>query len=111
MPQYQVAPVHGGRADWNSANTVETTPLTTRQLQILDYLHEHLADHGHAPTQRQIAAGVGLTSASSVHHQLERLQALGHVHRAAGRVRALSPARSCVPAARARLSVIDGERS
>jgi len=111
MPQYQLALVHDGRADWTAATTVETIPLTTRQLRALAFVRQHLAGHGHAPTHRQIAEAAGLSSASSVHHQLGRLQALGYLRRATGRVRALSPVRAGELAGRAPLRVIDGGRT
>jgi len=108
--RYRLAQIHDDRAQWSTATTVETTPLTMRQLQILDCVREHLATHGYPPTHRQIAEQVGLSSSSSVHRQVSRLHALGHLHRGLRQVRALSPARPGQPGGSARLTVIDGGR-
>lgn len=110
MTRYQIAQIHDGRAQWSTATTVETSPLTMRQLQILDCVREHLATCGYPPTHRQIADQVGLSSTSSVHRQVTRLRALGHLHRGLRQVRTISPARPGAPGGSARLIVIDGGR-
>ena len=107
MTRYQIARIHDGRAKWSTATTVETTPLTMRQLQVLECVREHLDTFGYPPTHRQIADQVGLSSTSSVHHQLLRLHALGHLRRGLRQVRALSPS---LPGGSTPLTVIDGGR-
>ena len=40
---------------------------------ILEYIVSYITEHGYAPTVREIAAGVGLKSNSSVHRHLLRM--------------------------------------
>ncbi|GAA2642004.1 transcriptional repressor LexA [Paractinoplanes durhamensis] len=65
------------------------TELTPRQRQILTMLREWFDQHGYPPTMREIAAAVGLASPSSVAHQLDRLEELGHIRRDARGSRAV----------------------
>ncbi|MEU0368830.1 hypothetical protein ABZ070_00945 [Streptomyces sp. NPDC006283] len=55
--------------------------FTDRQVRILRWMRTDVAMHGEAPSLREIAAGVGLSSPSSVLYQLQRLEALGAVER------------------------------
>jgi repressor LexA len=55
--------------------------FTERQVRILRWMRSYVAVHAEAPSLRKIAAGVGLSSPSSVLYQLERLEALGAVKR------------------------------
>jgi repressor LexA len=55
--------------------------FTERQVRILRWMRTYVAVHGEAPSLREIAAGVGLSSPSSVLYQLERLEELGAVRR------------------------------
>jgi repressor LexA len=48
--------------------------LFPRQQQTLDYLKQHIATHGTAPTLKQIGQAVGLSSVASVHQQLHNLE-------------------------------------
>jgi repressor LexA len=57
-----------------------------RQVRILRWMRTYVAVHGEAPSLREIAAGAGLSSPSSVLYQLERLEASGAVERR-GRIR------------------------
>jgi len=63
--------------------------LTLRQRQILTMIREWVDRHGYPPTMREIAAAVGLASPSSVAHQLEQLEKLGHLRRDARGSRAV----------------------
>ncbi|MCX5439945.1 MULTISPECIES: winged helix-turn-helix transcriptional regulator [unclassified Streptomyces] len=58
--------------------------ITERQRSVLAAIRAHIADHGEAPTVREIAAAVGLASPSSVLYQLRRLEEAGAVRRARG---------------------------
>lgn len=98
MATYRLAPVHSGRAQWDRATPIDqarplsTHPdkrLTRRQAEVLSFIHAHLLRHGYPPTQRQIAAGVGLSAVSSVQYQLGRLDAGGALHRRERSVRGL----------------------
>ena len=63
--------------------------LTPRQRAILDMIRTTVADRGYPPSVREIGEGVGLTSPSSVAHQLATLEKLGHLRRDPNRPRAL----------------------
>ncbi|GAA1289048.1 MarR family transcriptional regulator [Streptomyces sp. NBC_01474] len=58
--------------------------VTERQRSVLAAIRTHIADHGEAPTVREIAAAVGLSSPSSVMYQLRRLEEAGALRRAPG---------------------------
>jgi repressor LexA len=61
--------------------------LTARQRKVLQVIRESVEQRGYPPTMREIAEAVGLSSTSSVAHQLEKLQRKGYLHRDAGRPR------------------------
>jgi repressor LexA len=55
--------------------------LTERQRQILDFIQEALKNRGFPPTIREIGEACGLTSPSSVSHQLAALEKKGFLKR------------------------------
>jgi repressor LexA len=55
--------------------------LTPRQRKVLDFVKEQVAEHGYPPSMREIGIAVGLTSPSSVKHQLEVLEIKGYLRR------------------------------
>ncbi|MFH9345750.1 hypothetical protein [Streptomyces globisporus] len=59
----------------------EPRPLTARQEAVLAVIRSWLTEHGHGPTVREIGARVGLSSTSSVAHQLTQLEKRGLVSR------------------------------
>jgi len=61
--------------------------LTMRQRKVLQVIRESVEKRGYPPTMREIAQAVGLSSTSSVSHQLETLQSKGYLRRDAGRPR------------------------
>jgi repressor LexA len=63
--------------------------LTPRQQAILAMIRETMEQRGYPPSMREIGQGVGLTSPSSVSHQLVALQRMGYLHRDPNRPRAL----------------------
>ena len=63
--------------------------LTTRQAEILNVIETAMAEHGYAPTMREIGAAVGLTSTASVKYQLEILEQKGFIRRDESKGRAL----------------------
>ena len=63
--------------------------LTTRQAEILNVIETAMAEHGYAPTMREIGAAVGLTSTASVKYQLEILEEKGFIRRDESKGRAL----------------------
>ncbi|MFE4252517.1 hypothetical protein ACFRU3_24010 [Streptomyces sp. NPDC056910] len=58
--------------------------ITERQRSVLAAIRTHIADHGEAPTVREIAAAVGPASPSSALYQLRRLEEARVVRRARG---------------------------
>ncbi|MGZ5366375.1 MAG: transcriptional repressor LexA [Aeromicrobium sp.] len=67
----------------------DASGLTPRQLKVLEFLREEIEKRGYPPSMREIGAAVGLTSSSSVAHQLRTLERLGFVKRDPNRPRAL----------------------
>jgi repressor LexA len=63
--------------------------LTKRQREIFDFISRYLKDHGYPPTVREIGKAVGLTSSSTVHAHLSKLETLGVVKRDPSKPRAL----------------------
>ncbi len=55
--------------------------MTERQEGIVRAIREAIAEHGYAPTVREIAQAVGLSSASTVLYHLRRLERQGIVRR------------------------------
>jgi repressor LexA len=58
--------------------------LTARQRKIVRFIGDWVQERGYSPSMREIGRAVGLTSTSSVEHQLAALQAKGYLRRAAG---------------------------
>ncbi|MGO1284266.1 MAG: transcriptional repressor LexA [Brachybacterium sp.] len=66
-----------------------TEALTRRQRLILETINAAIATHGYPPTMREIGDAVGLTSSSSVAHQLQALERKGFLRRDPKRPRAM----------------------
>ncbi|HET7349766.1 MAG TPA: transcriptional repressor LexA [Marmoricola sp.] len=67
----------------------DSTGLTPRQQRILNVLRESIEKRGYPPSIREIGELVGLTSSSSVAHQLRVLESKGFIKRDPNRPRAL----------------------
>lgn len=65
----------------------------TKQQQILNFIDQYTHDKGYPPTVREICAGVGLNSPSTVHGYISRLQKAGLLERDASSSRGLRLAR------------------
>jgi repressor LexA len=63
--------------------------LTTRQRRVLETIRSLVERRGYPPSMREIGEAVGLTSPSSVSHQLETLQRKGFIRRDPNRPRAI----------------------
>src|SRR5947207_13046923 len=63
--------------------------LSQRQKEILDFVNTHVDANGYPPTVREIGQAVGLTSPSTVHAHLAKLEAAGLIRRDATKPRAL----------------------
>ncbi len=81
MPKKNVSELPDGPAD--------ATGLTPRQQRVLTHIKECLEARGYPPSMREIGEAVGLTSTSSVSHQLRVLQEKGYLKRDPNRPRAL----------------------
>jgi repressor LexA len=82
----------------------DSSGLTTRQRKVLVFLRDEIEKRGYPPSMREIGAAVGLTSTSSVAHQLRALEGLGYVKRDPNRPRALEIFLPDVMAARRSMS-------
>jgi repressor LexA len=60
---------------------VRATGLTARQTRILEVIRDSVARRGYPPSIREIGEVVGLTSPSSVAHQLRALESKGFIRR------------------------------
>lgn len=87
----------------------DATGLTPRQQRILTHIKESMEARGYPPSMREIGEAVGLTSSSSVAHQLKVLEEKGFVRRDPNRPRALEVFLPEVLAARRAIS--GGEES
>jgi repressor LexA len=67
----------------------DATGLTPRQRKVLEVIRESVERRGYPPTIREIGQAVGLTSTSSVSHQLQTLQKKGFLRRDPSRPRAV----------------------
>nr|WP_192909468.1 transcriptional repressor LexA [Gandjariella thermophila] len=67
----------------------EGTALTPRQRRVLEVIRSWLDRHGYPPSVREIGEAVGLTSTSSVAHQLRALERKGYLRRDPNRPRAV----------------------
>ncbi|WP_433787362.1 transcriptional repressor LexA [Actinomycetospora sp. CA-101289] len=63
--------------------------LTPRQRKVLEVIRDHVERHGYPPSVREIGDAVGLTSTSSVAHQMRTLEKKGYLRRDPNRPRAL----------------------
>jgi len=77
------------RARGDAPADERTEGLTRRQRLILVTINDAVAAHGYPPTMREIGDAVGLTSSSSVAHQLQSLERKGFLRRDPKRPRAM----------------------
>jgi len=85
---------HGNRGGSGTVSELpdgpaDATGLTARQQRILEHLRDFMELRGYPPSMREIGEAVGLTSSSSVAHQLKVLEEKGFVRRDPNRPRAL----------------------
>ncbi|MCY9785025.1 transcriptional repressor LexA [Nocardiopsis sp. EMB25] len=77
--------------------TPDAPKLTARQQSVLNCIQRYVRERGFPPSIREIGDAVGLSSPSSVAHQLKVLQRKGYLHRDQNRPRAVelrTPGRS-----------------
>lgn len=63
--------------------------LSSKQLQILEFIKKELNNKGYPPSVREICRAVNLKSTSTVHGHLERLEKKGFIRRDATKPRAI----------------------
>ena len=63
--------------------------LTVRQQQILSHIKEALRSKGYPPSVREIGQAIGLSSSSTVHNHLSKLEELGFIRRDPTKPRAI----------------------
>src|SRR5687768_9326800 len=85
----------------------DATGLTPRQVRVLAHIKDAIELRGYPPSMREIGSAVGLTSSSSVAHQLKTLEEKGFLRRDPNRPRALEVFLPEVMAARRSISGTD----
>jgi repressor LexA len=85
----------------------DATGLTPRQQRVLAHIKDSIEKRGYPPSMREIGEAVGLTSSSSVAHQLKTLEEKGFLKRDPNRPRALEVFLPEVMAARRTLSAAE----
>jgi len=70
-----------------------TKKITPRQKEILKYIHKTIKQHGFAPSIREIGTAVGLTSSSTVHSHLNKLEINGFIKRHPSKPRTIEVSR------------------
>ncbi|MFC7458682.1 transcriptional repressor LexA [Brachybacterium sp. GCM10030267] len=77
------------RARGDAPADAATAGLTRRQRLVLETINAAIAARGYPPSMREIGDAVGLTSSSSVSHQLQALERKGFLRRDPKRPRAM----------------------
>ncbi len=85
----------------------DATGLTPRQVRVLATIKDSIEKRGYPPSMREIGEAVGLTSSSSVAHQLRVLEEKGFLKRDPNRPRALEVFLPEVMAARRSMSTAE----
>jgi repressor LexA len=75
--------------DLRANGTRRRTSLSDKQLAILDVIQRSVSARGYPPSMREIGDAVGLSSLSSVTHQLNQLELSGYLRRDPNRPRAM----------------------
>jgi repressor LexA len=78
---------------------MDESGLTQRQRMVLEVIRDSVQRRGYPPSMREIGEAVGLTSTSSVSHQLRTLQRKGFLRRDPNRPRAVEVRTAGTPAA------------
>lgn len=79
-----VIPLSEGRRGRKTGKSNAAPGPTARQQQILQFIVTCTQERGYPPSMREIADAVGLSSTSSVQHQIQALQTLGLISQAGG---------------------------
>ncbi|MDX6047476.1 LexA repressor [Bacillus paranthracis] len=63
--------------------------LTTRQSQILSFLQKQIQEYGYPPSIREIGDAIGISSPSTIHSHLIKLENKGYIRRDHSKPRAI----------------------
>ena len=85
----QEQPRDGGQVSTFPDPPAAPAGLTPRQRKVLEVIRDWVERFGYPPSVREIGDAVGLTSTSSVHHQLRTLERKGYLRRDPNRTRAV----------------------
>ena len=88
-PHEPEAEVHRRRGPRLPDGPADADGLTPRQRKVLDVIRDSVERRGYPPSMREIGDAVGLTSTSSVAHQLATLERKGYLRRDPNRPRAV----------------------
>ncbi len=64
--------------------------MKDRQRQIYDFIQTYIEENKYSPSMREITAGVGLKSVSTVHEHLDRMRKNGYIDFVDSRSRTIS---------------------
>jgi repressor LexA len=101
----------GGRVSELPDGPPDATGLTPRQQRVLNVIRDSIEQRGFPPSMREIGDLVGLTSSSSVSHQLKTLEEKGFLRRDPNRPRAIEVFLPEIMAARRSISAGDDHSS
>jgi repressor LexA len=93
---------------------MDESGLTQRQRMVLEVIRDSVQRRGYPPSMREIGEAVGLTSTSSVSHQLRTLQRKGFLRRDPNRPRAVEvrvPGRPAVQSRPETYDVVNGQEA
>ena len=57
--------------------------------EVLAWIRAHIAEHGYAPSIREIAAGCGMSSTGQAHYHVARLREIGAITLDPGKARTI----------------------
>src|SRR3954471_15688352 len=101
------SPAKGAKVSELPDGPPDATGLTPRQQRVLAHIKDSIVLRGYPPSMREIGEAVGLTSSSSVAHQLRTLEEKGFLKRDPNRPRALEVFLPEVMAARRSMSTAE----
>jgi len=80
--------------------------LTRRQAQVLEFITTYSQQHGCAPSLREIAGRLGVSSVGSLHKHLVHLERKGFIRRVWNKSRAIELVREQNPFSRSKVSLV-----
>ncbi len=89
MPRKKTEPAATSNVTELRDGPPDASGLTARQRRVLDCIRDSVESRGYPPSMREIGEAVGLTSSSSVSHQLRTLEHKGFLRRDPNRPRAV----------------------